>query len=118
MQNVTDAAFEHLAGIHTLDMSYCDREAITDAAFVHLKGIHTLNISGCNQKGITDAAFTHLAGIHTLELSLLNWVVTASMLEPLKGINSLTGLFTEFADDDETMELLKAIPFTQRSPPL
>ena len=39
----------------------CDLEIITDAAFVHLQGIHTLNMMGCNQ--ITDAAFGHLGGI-------------------------------------------------------
>ena len=37
-------------------MSGC--EQITDEAFEHLKGIHTLNMSGCEQ--ITDEEFEHL----------------------------------------------------------
>ena len=48
---ITDAAFVHLCGIHTLDMSHCNQ--ITDAAFVHLCGIHILTMIGCDQ-------FTHL----------------------------------------------------------
>ena len=39
---------------------------ITDKAFIHLKGIHTLNMSDCKQ--ITDKAFVHLKGIHTFEM--------------------------------------------------
>ena len=31
---VTDAAFEHLRGIQSLDMTYCDQVTVTDAAFV------------------------------------------------------------------------------------
>ena len=61
---ITDAAFVHLAGIHTLIMSCCNNTtSITDAAFAHLRGIHTLDVSMIN---ITDAAFAHLRGIHTL----------------------------------------------------
>jgi hypothetical protein len=62
--DITDAAFVHLRGIHTLNMNGC--EGITDAAFVHLRGIHTLYMRGCD--GITDAAFVHLRGIHSLDL--------------------------------------------------
>jgi hypothetical protein len=61
---ITDAAFEHLTGIHTLTMSGC--KDITDAAFVHLAGIHILNMGGC--KGITDAALVHLRGIQLLNM--------------------------------------------------
>jgi len=39
---------------------------ITDNAFRHLTGIHSLNISGCIQ--ITDQAFSHLAGNNALEI--------------------------------------------------
>ena len=47
-EQITDAAFVHLAGIDTLDMSYCDQDTITDAAFVNLAGIHTLERSMCD----------------------------------------------------------------------
>ena len=66
--SITDAAFVHLTGIHTLFMDECNQAGITDAAFVHLKGIHKLNMSCCDQAGITDAAFVHLKGIHTLDI--------------------------------------------------
>ena len=51
---LTDAAFVHLRGIHTRDISYCTQ--LTDAAFVRLRGIHTLDMSYCKQASITDAA--------------------------------------------------------------
>ena len=46
---ITDAAFENLRGIHTLDMNFCDQK-ITDAAFENLRGIHTLDMCGCSQE--------------------------------------------------------------------
>jgi hypothetical protein len=72
-------------------MACCSQPTITDAAFAHLKGIHTLNMAiapghhhGCrlhppqghphSEYGllqpatITDAAFAHLKGIHSLSL--------------------------------------------------
>ncbi len=36
-------------------MSYCNQAGITDVAFNHLEGIHTLNVSNCDQAGITPA---------------------------------------------------------------
>ena len=42
MPNWSDADFVHLAGIHTLNMSYCTQATITDAALSHLAGIHNL----------------------------------------------------------------------------
>jgi hypothetical protein len=110
-RNVTDAAFQHLEGIHKLDMSYCDQETITDAAFVHLNGIHTLSMDACNQVTITDAAFTHLTGIHSLNLSNFGRVVSASILGALKGLHRLIAYSTRFAKDDETEKLRKAIPW-------
>ena len=47
--DLTDAAFVHLAGIHTLDMSWCDQATITDAVLVHLEGAHRLEAFGCDQ---------------------------------------------------------------------
>ena len=63
---LTDAAFVHLRGIHTLYMWYSLQPAISDAAFVHLRGIHTLVIWGCDQATITGATFAHLQGIQAL----------------------------------------------------
>ena len=62
-----DAAFVHLRGIHTLNMSYCNQATITDIACVHLRGILTLNMSHCNQPTITPAAIAHLVGIVSLD---------------------------------------------------
>jgi hypothetical protein len=55
-RQITNAAFVHLHGIHTLRMNGCSQ--ITNDAFEHLKGIRRLNIINCPQ--ITDAAFVHL----------------------------------------------------------
>ena len=59
---LTDAAFAHLAGIHTLNMIGCSQATISDAAFSHLAGIHTLIMGGCNQPMIVAACRTRLAG--------------------------------------------------------
>ena len=42
---------------------------VTDAAFAHLRGIHVLHRGGCSQAGITDAAFARLRGIKFLDMS-------------------------------------------------
>ena len=82
--DLTDAAFVHLKGIHTLDMHECNQ--ITDAAFAHLKGIHTLDMGECNQDTITDAAFVHLKGIHTLQMR--DWrQITPTIRTHLQGCN-------------------------------
>ena len=56
--------------LHTLNMSNCQCEEvtslITDAAFENLRGIHTLDMSYCYQRTITDAAIAQLHGIHTI----------------------------------------------------
>ncbi len=65
---LTDAAFVHLRGIHTLYMWNCNQPAITDAAFVHLRGIHTLVIGSCRQATITGATFACLQGVTALGL--------------------------------------------------
>ena len=48
-----DAAFEHLRGIHTLDMWDCNQATITDSAFEHLRRIKILDIGYCDQDNIT-----------------------------------------------------------------
>ena len=87
-RRITDAAFMHLRGIHTLNMSLCFQDSITDAAFVHLRGIHTLDMRNCNQ--ITDAAFVHLRGIHTLEMLYCNQeTISDAAFVHLRGIHKL-----------------------------
>ena len=81
-RDLEDAAFVHLKGSHTLDISHCLH--LTDAAVVHLKGIHTLNAHCCN---FTDAMVVHLKGIHTLHIS--SWVITTASIVHLKGIHTL-----------------------------
>jgi hypothetical protein len=88
--NITDAAFANLAGIHTLDMSFCNQGTITDAAFAHLAGIHTLKMGVCNQPAITDAAFANLRGIHTLSMNYCSQpTITDAAFSYLAGIHSL-----------------------------
>jgi hypothetical protein len=88
---ITDGAFVHLKGIHTLYMIACNQAGITDGAFVHLKGIHTLIMIGCTQAGITDGAFVHLKGIHTLDMSFcIQAGITDGAFVHLKGIHKLS----------------------------
>ena len=47
-------------------MSGCDQATITDAAFEHLKGIHSLVMENCTQATITGAGLEHLIGISRL----------------------------------------------------
>jgi len=84
----TDAAFAHLAGIHTLDLRDWGAAPITDAAFAHLQGIHTLRMKHDWQKEITDAAFAHLRGIHTLEIGGYADITDAAFAH-LRGIHTL-----------------------------
>jgi hypothetical protein len=83
---VTGAAFVHLRGIHTLDMSHCKQETITDDALTHLDGISGLDISYCDQ--ITDAAFAHFAGLDALGMASCRSVKSETLLH-LKGIRRL-----------------------------
>ena len=48
----------------------CSQVTITDGAFAHLAGIHTLNMRSCDQATITDACRARLrqAGIPDLRM--------------------------------------------------
>jgi len=83
-KQITDAAFIHLKGIHTLNLRGCNQ--ITDSAFVHLDGIKELDIGDCNQ--ITDAAFVYLKGIHRLDMWGCSKITDAAFVN-LKGIHTL-----------------------------
>ena len=82
---ITDAAFVHLKGIHTLDMSACPQATITDAAFAHLKGIHSLNLFHCDQ--LTSAVFSFLKGIKRLNIAFCTQLNLTD--DSLKGIEWL-----------------------------
>src|SRR5690242_12615347 len=61
---ITDRAFTHLCGLHTLTLIACNQKTITDDAFTHLWGLHTLTMQGCNQNTITDDALAHIGSRH------------------------------------------------------
>ena len=87
-EEISDAAFAHLAGICDLDMSGCDQSTITDAAFAHLDGVNMLDMSGCNQEEITDAAFAHIAGVGFLVMSGCDQITDEAFVH-LRGIYAL-----------------------------
>ena len=68
---LTDAAFAHLKGIHTLLMWHCDQPAITDAALAHLRGIQCLVLNGCSIP-FTGVGLAHLRGITRLHMGYAN----------------------------------------------
>ena len=76
---ITDAAFVHTRGIHTLEMTNCNQATITDAAFIHLGGINTLTATNSNETTITRAAVLPLLEFPTenkierLQLTILWW---------------------------------------------
>ena len=82
---ITDAAFAHLAGVHTLDVAGCYQAGLTDAAFSHLRGVHTLDMSSCVQAGVTDAAFAHLASVRELTVCYCSAAVTGAGFAGLGG---------------------------------
>jgi len=89
-RDLSDADFAHLAGVHTLEMSWCDQATITDAAFAHIAGVHTLNMALCNQATITDAAFAHIAGVHTLDMSYCpQETITDAAFAHIAGVHTL-----------------------------
>jgi hypothetical protein len=82
--DITDADFVYLRGIHFLNMNYCSQ--ITIAGVIHLRGIHTLDIISCYD--IRNGAFVHLRGIHTLDISRSNRVTDTAFVH-LSGIHTL-----------------------------
>ena len=90
---ITDAAFAHLRGIRTLDMTLCRQGAITDAAFAHLAGVQRLSLWDCQPFAgqpfiLTDAAFAHLRGIRVLNMSWCKQFTDAAFAH-LRGIHAL-----------------------------
>jgi hypothetical protein len=52
---ITDAAFEHLKGIHSLVMENCTQATISGTGLEHLKGISRLGMYGCTDEAIAAA---------------------------------------------------------------
>ena len=91
-QQLTDAAFAHLKGIHTLFMWNCSQPAITDAALAHLKGIQCLVLYYCRIP-FTEAGLVHLRGITRLHMQGANAASTAAARD--LGLPVTTGYWTE-----------------------
>jgi hypothetical protein len=72
---ITDAAFEHLKGIHSLVMQWCNQASITGTGLEHLKGISRLGMHGSSDEAIAAAEslglpvarrpYTHLGSFDT-----------------------------------------------------
>jgi hypothetical protein len=113
--SITDAAFVHLKGTHTLIMKNCSQVSITDAAFTHLKGIHTLNMAFCYQPTITDAAFAHLKGIHSLGLYDCTQL-TSAVFSYLKGVKRLDiGMCTQLNLTDDSLKGIEWLGMSDHS---
>ena len=80
---ITDTQLSYLKGVHTINLSNCQR--ITDTGLSHLKGVHTIDLYGC--KRITDIGLSHLKGVHTINLS--NCRVTDIGLSHLKSVHTI-----------------------------
>ena len=66
---LTDAALAHVGGtLRVLNIGECRQ--LTDAAFAHLRGLHTLLMWDCNQAAVSDAAFERLGAARLRVLSL------------------------------------------------
>jgi len=95
----TDAAIKHLHGIRHLEVEnngWIGHDRITDDAFAHLQGIHTLKIRGFRR--ITKAFLEHLCGIHTLEITNCPGI-TAHDLVLAVGIN--TFIYNEYKSETD-----------------
>ena len=66
-EGITDAAFVHLRGLHTLYMRHCGQATLTDAALVHLVGIISLDVYGCRPAFIRAAKARGLVPQDTFE---------------------------------------------------
>jgi hypothetical protein len=90
----TDAAFEHLKGIHTLLMWDCNQPTITDAALAHLKGIKCLVLFGSSIP-FTEVGLAHLQGITRLHMRGANASSIAAARD--LGLPATTGDCTELS---------------------
>ena len=72
-KDVTDAAFVHLRGIHTLVIDDCRQATITGATFAHLQGIQALGMYRCRADQLATARSLGLR-INTRRLTSYNWL--------------------------------------------
>ena len=82
--DITDNGLHNLKGVHTIDLSHCDK--ITDNGLEYLKGVHTINLS--HYYNITDNGLEYLKGVHTINL----WnckKITYNGLQNLKGVHTI-----------------------------
>ena len=70
-----------------LDISGC--MSLTDAAFVHLQGIHTLSMTGCTQATVTDRVFSYFKDIRVLSARNCPQFTDAALKYPLPNIRYL-----------------------------
>ena len=89
---LTDAAFAHLKGIHTLLMLGIHQPTITDAALAHLKGIKCLVLWHCSMP-FTEVGLVHLRGITRLHMAGANAASIAAARD--LGLPVTTGDITE-----------------------
>ena len=91
---LTDAAYAHLQGIHTLLMWHCRQPTITDAALAHLKGIQRLVLYDCSIP-FTEVGLAHLRGITRLHMYGANAASIAAARD--LGLPATTGDCTEWS---------------------
>jgi hypothetical protein len=109
-----DSFFENLHGIKYLEIGGgIDLTNITDAAFTHLKGIHTLKILGdglWENRNITSASMHSLSGIDTLYLcDLRSLRITDSFFAPLAGIKYLIFKTSRVEITDAAFNYIKGV---------
>ena len=93
-RQLTDAAFAHLKGIHTLLMWHCNQPTITGTALAHLKGIKCLVLWGCSIP-FTEVGLAHLRGISRLHMQYANAASIAAARD--LGLPATTGGLTEIS---------------------
>jgi hypothetical protein len=62
--SITDNELKYLAGVHTINLSYC--KLVTDNGLKYLSGVHTIDLTWCNL--VTDNGLKYLSGVHTIIL--------------------------------------------------
>jgi hypothetical protein len=67
-------------------MRGCNQETITDTAFTHLKGIHTLNMHSCDQDTLTDAIFSYIKGVRVLDMDNCRGIERAALASAVRNL--------------------------------
>ena len=114
--NPTDAGFEHLKGLTSLEVLDLQRPDFGDASMEHLKGMAALRKLYLRGSGVGDTGLKHLAGLPRLrELWLSGTAVTDAGLEHLKNMRRLQSLSLNGSRiTDSGLEHLKRLRRLQR----